>query len=264
MTIKLSFVISFNIQQPNKIHLKSVSNILLRMLAAMFSLSFRKIRHLFIIVGFMCIPLLTVGQNSQEISVTDFVREIQQWDKRNDKMSLVWWIPKEYWAIALKDNKQVPEEVVQQLETAFENYVLIWACDLKINIDGTMDFTKEDDIRKTIEFTDQKNRKHLPLAKSEVDEQAWTIAENMKPIFAQALGQMGSGLHFYFFRIEDENKQNLITASQPGEFKVSHSSAAFRWNLPLAILLPPKICSIDNEKMKGNWNYCPIHGTNLN
>jgi len=178
-------------------------------------------------------------------------------------MSLTWWIPNEYWRIVLNDNKQVPQETISQLENVFENYLMIWACDLTINSDGTMNYTTEEEINKSITVLDINNKKYFPLAKNQIDGEALTIAENMKPMFSQALGQLGRGIHFYFFEVTDQNGKNLINAKLQGQFKISHSNSDFHWKLPLSTLVPPKSCPIDGEKMNGTWSYCPFHGQKL-
>jgi hypothetical protein len=217
-----------------------------------------------ILIGILLsIPLLTLGQVESEVSMTELIREIQQWNKKENKMSLTWWIPNEYWRIALKDNKQVPQETINQFESVFEHYLMIWACDLTINPDGTMNYTTEEEINKSITILDNNSKKYFPLAKSEIDGEVLTIAENMKPFFAQALGQMGRGIHFYFFKVTDQNGKNLIHAKLPGQFKVSHSNSDFLWRLPLSTLMPPKFCPVDKERMKGTWSYCPLHGQKL-
>lgn len=217
-----------------------------------------------VLIGiFLSIPILTLGQVETEVSITELMKEIQQWEKKDNKMSLAWWIPNEYWRIALKDNKQIPQETITQFENVFEGYLMIWACDLTINSDGTMNYTKEEEINKSITIVDSNNRKYFPLAKNQVGREALTIAENMKPFFSQALGQMGRGIHFYFFKVTDQNGRNLIEAKLPGEFKVLHSNSSFLWRLPLSALMPLKVCPVDNEKMKGTWSYCPIHGQKL-
>lgn len=205
------------------------------------------------------VPVL--AQTTNDVKLTEFIADIQQWNKDNNKMTLSWWIPKEYWKIASADNKLVQPEVIEQLTDTFEDYVFIWACDLKIGFDGTMTFTEESEIRKTIKLIDNKGMEYTPLLDNQIEGMTLTIAENMKPLFSQALGQMGRGLHYYFFKVTD--KENLISASNPGGFKIIHSNSEFKWVTPLATLLPSKFCKVDNGKMKGNWLYCPMHGTKL-
>ena len=217
----------------------------------------------FLYIFLFSMPLLTKAQVNNDINITELIREIQQWNKTDNKISLAWWVPNEYWSLALQGDKRIPKETVKQLENAFGDYVLIWACDLNINLNGTMNFTSGEEIRKTISVVDKQGKVHHPLEKNQITEEALIIVENMKPYFAQAIGQVGEGIYPFFFQIKDKNKENLINATLPGQFRVSHSNSEFLWKLPLVTLLPPKFCTVDNEKMKGNWLYCPIHGQKL-
>lgn len=217
----------------------------------------------FTLILLILLPQFVSGQTTNTVSLTDFIREIQQWNKRDDKMTLTWWVPNEYWNIALKDNKQIPKETAIQFKNIFDKYVMIWACDLRINPDATMTYTEETEVRKTITLIDKDGNKYSPLSNDQVDIEALSIVENLKPVFAQALGQFGKGLCFFLFSVKDNKGDNLISAIEQGEFKVAHSNVEFTWRTPLTTLLPPKFCPIDNEEMKGNWLYCPIHGQKL-
>ncbi|HLT81430.1 MAG TPA: hypothetical protein VKZ86_10395 [Cyclobacteriaceae bacterium] len=211
----------------------------------------------------LSIPLTTIGQTETEVSLMDLMREIQQWNKRDNKMSMVWWIPTEYWRISLKDYGGISQETIEQVEILFEDYLVLWACDLSVNPDGTMNFASEEEIGKSITVLVGDSLEYFPLADDQIDAEVLTVAESMKPIFAQTLGQMGQGLHYYFFKVKDEDGKNLVQAKRKGEFKVSHSNAEFFWKLPLVTLMPPKFCPVDKEKMNGSWNYCPVHGKML-
>jgi hypothetical protein len=157
----------------------------------------------------------------------------------------------------------VTNATITTLENVFEPYFLVAVADLALNSDGSMLFTSEETIATSIKVLDMNGKEYTPLQRSQIDSDALRIQENMKPIFAQAMGQLGKGIYFYFFKIKDENGKNLISANAPGEFMVTHSSAEFKWKLPLPTLLPAKYCPIDKEKMNGSWSYCPIHGSKL-
>jgi len=203
------------------------------------------------------------SQNPGEVNMTDLIRETQQWAKQEDKMRLAWWIPNEYWRISLAGNKQIPSGTIEQLENVFRDYILICAADIIINMDGSMLFRDESEIRKTITIEDERGKKYKPLSGSEISLDAAAIAQNIKPMFAQVLGQMGQGMHFFFFSVQNNKNEAMISATKPGGFTVIYADNEFKWTLPLATLLPPKFCPVDKEKMQGNWKYCPIHGKSL-
>jgi hypothetical protein len=218
--------------------------------------------RLIICVYLLTVPLLSKAQESDDVNIVDLIKETQQWTKRDAKMSLAWWMPTEYWRISLKGNP-VPPETVDHIENLFKDYMMIWACDLTVNTNGTMAFTQEEEIAKSIVILDKNRKEYRPLGENEIDDEVLTIIKNMKPIFAQAIGQMGNGLHIFIFKVNDENNSRLINATLPGQFTVLHSNSEFVWKLPLPTLMPAKICPVDDERMKGNWIYCPIHGDKL-
>ena len=48
-----------------------------------------------------------------------------------------------------------------------------------------------------------------------------------------------------------------------GNFKVDIANESFVWKLPLVSLMEEKICPVDQQKMEGNWIFCPFHGEKL-
>jgi hypothetical protein len=213
-----------------------------------------------IVIFLVVLSKFVSGQINDKVVLTDFIRETQQWNRKDGRMTMAWWVPNEYWRIALKDNKQISKETIDRIENLFEEYVMVGVCDLKINADATMDFTEESKMRKDILLIDKDGAKYHALSKDDVNSETLELMESIKPMLTQLLGQFGNGLSFFFFSVKDKD---LIVATQQGEFKVIHSKTEFKWKLPLVSLLPPKHCPIDNEEMKGNWLYCPVHGKEL-
>ncbi|NQX81347.1 MAG: hypothetical protein HRT66_05055 [Flavobacteriaceae bacterium] len=212
---------------------------------------------------FILLSMTSFGQTNSKVDLIEFIREIQIWEKDGNNMSLSFWIPTSYWKIALEDNPQIPKETLSQIESAFKDYVFVCALDLDINADGTMDYTEETELRKTILIEDNRGVVYRPLAESNISDEAKSFASAIKPMFTQMFGQIGSGIHFYFFSIRDHESENIINEKKVGEFTIKHSSRNFKYLLPLVTLLPSKKCPKDGATMKGNWNYCPIHGLEL-
>lgn len=219
-------------------------------------------RLLFISIAFL-LSVAAFSQENYKINLTDYIREIQNWEKHGNNMSLVFWIPTSYWEIALKDSPGVTQETIDLIMATFKDYVFVSALDLNIDSDGTMSFTEEKELRSTISVEDSLGNVYLPLEKSKVSADVISYSELFEPIFAQYMGQMGAGMHIYFFEIKDEQGENLIDEYKTGEFTVNHSNKKFHFQLPLVTLLPPKFCPVDSAVMKGNWNYCPFHGVKL-
>lgn len=203
------------------------------------------------------------GQIYSNINKEELISELQKWEYNDNDMSLSFWIPTSYWRVTLDGNTQIPPETIKLIESVFENYVFVCAADIQIDNNGIMTFTADSVLRKTISIIDIEGNTYHPLTIDQISSDTKTIIAGIKPMFAQMLGKMGEGMHLYLFEIKDKKKNNIINEMENGGFTIKHSNHEFIWTLPLVTMLPPKYCPIDNEEMKGNWNFCPIHGEKL-
>ena len=212
---------------------------------------------------FVLLSFKSFGQSNGKIDLTEFIREIQKWQKQENNMSLAFWIPTSYWKVVLDDSPQVSKEALSQIEFAFKDYVVVGALDLDVNANGTMNFTTETELRKSISIQTQNGSIFKPIPESNISDEAKSFSSSLKPLFSQIIGQMGAGLHFYFFSVKDRDGKNILDERKNGKFTIKHSNINFDYSLPLVALLPPKVCPKDGASMKGNWNFCPIHGVRL-
>lgn len=203
------------------------------------------------------------GQTNPEVNLTDYIKEVQIWTKEQNNMSHTLWLPTSYWDLALKDNPSIPKQTVTQLKNTFKDYIFLCALDVTINSDGSFSFTSESDLRKSLYLQDSSGTKYYPLNSADISSDAKEFSKMLTPMFSQMLGQFGSGMYFYFFKVKDKKGNNLIDEFKTHDFNIYHSNKSFNYNLPLVALLPPKVCPIDQEEMKGNWLYCPFHGSKL-
>ena len=218
-------------------------------------------RTLLAVLVALALPLQ--AQTPVNVDLTEMVRELQQWQRADNKMKMMMWLPTEYWRIAIAANKQLPQDVTDEIERVLGDYVLILACDLAIKNDASMDFVSEVELRQRLSLYGKDGTPHPPLKDSEIDQEAMMLASNIKPVFSQMLGQFGRGMQIFFFHAKDANGALHAEAMKSGELRLRYGAEEFRWTTPLATLLPPKACPVDKASMKGNWTYCPFHGNKL-
>ena len=84
-----------------------------------------------------------------------------------------------------------------------------------------------------------------------------------QPTLAKFLGQFGEGMCVVLFEAKKIDGKPAIDITKVNHFTLSWEQANLKWTLPFASILPFKYCPVDNEQMKGNWNYCPFHGIKL-
>lgn len=220
-----------------------------------------KLRFLLYLIFFL--PITTLYGQTTEVNILEFIKDVQLWKKQEHKMFLSWWIPEEYWEISLADNKQLPPGTLENIQTVMKDYVLICAADLTFSPLGSLYGAEESDLRASLTLYDDAGKPYRPLTEDEISTDARFLAGSLKPVFAQAIGEMGKSMYLFFFSVKDEKNNNLIAAAKKGSFKVVHSNNEFLWKLPLPTLMPPKHCPVDNEKMSGAWSFCPFHGNKL-
>lgn len=201
---------------------------------------------------------------SQEKTQTDrMIEEIQQVKQNQTDMKLVWWIPTEYWEVALQENGSITPQQLEYLKELLNDYTIVAAGDYNLDSEsGVINFSVNDSSKKVV-FYGLQDQKVTPLKESEIDDKVLIIVnQTLKPLFAQMLGKMGSGVNFFIYN-NLENGKRIIDPNLPGSFKVDLNGEIFQWKLPLVSLMKEKTCPVDQQNMSGNWIFCPFHGNKL-
>lgn len=210
------------------------------------------------------IILFTLTAFSQKkVDQAELLKSLTIWKKESDKMSGTFWLPNSYWRIALEGNANVPKESIDLIENAFKDYLILCAIDLKIGNGTNMTFKLKDEIEKGLTVIDINKKKYRPLSENEISYDTKSFLSSISPMFAQMFGEMGKGMHFFVFKIKNDKGVNIFNEFEKGALIVNHSGNTFEWTLPLSALIDDKLCPVDETKMNGNWNFCPIHGKEL-
>lgn len=193
------------------------------------------------------------------IAETQYVRQIE------NNMKLLWWIPTEYWEVALENNKSsATEEQIKYLKELLDDYIIMVAGDYSLTTqNGEMSFNVNSNIKEKMFLYEPQGGKLKALKNDEIDGRVVVIVnETLKPLFAQMLGKMGGGAEFFIYNNKKDGTR-IIDPTKTGSFHVELGKENFLWKLPLISLMKEKTCPVDQETMEGNWIYCPIHGQKL-
>ena len=200
---------------------------------------------------------------SQEISLNDLLNETQKMSEKSGEMTLVWWVPEEYWRVSLAQDPTVTETQVAQIIESLRPYTVFFAVSGTMGPFGGLTFKTEPELRAGVRLKDGGGNVYSPLPDDQMNPDARNFLSTMKPVFANTIGPMGQNMHFFLFSSQDAKGKPIARATQEGNFSLTLGREEFRWRLPLSSLLPPKICPTDGEKLSGAWKYCPWHGTQL-
>ncbi|MBX3254520.1 MAG: hypothetical protein KF862_10295 [Chitinophagaceae bacterium] len=212
---------------------------------------------------FLILSLATVNAQSIKVaSVTDFVQECtKNYDDGGLNKQMAIWLPYNFWEI-IGDQINTPAEYIDNLVSQMKDYMLFCVVDYTSN-GSNISFKSADEIRKSIKLTDTSKIALKPLEEGEISTDIKQLIQYLQPVFARLLGQFGGGMQLFLFRAKNINGHPAINVATKNTFTLSWNTTSLTWRLPLASVLPPKFCTTDNEKMQGNWNYCPIHGVKL-
>ena len=195
--------------------------------------------------------------------VNALVQETQKMSKSADEMTIVWWIPEEFWQISFSQSPNMTPEQAEEFVTVLRPYMIIVAIDGTIGSYGGVTYKPEQTVRESIRLIDKRGTSYPPLNDDQIDAGAKDLLATMKPDFENMLGPMGKNMHFILFPSKNKRGREIVTATKEGHFSVNFGGREFKWRLPLGSLLPLKTCPIDGEKLNGAWKFCPWHGKKL-
>jgi hypothetical protein len=211
----------------------------------------------------LCGGMERVFAQESQVDLQALVQETQKMSQKADEMTLLWWIPEEYWRVSLTQTPNMPAAQVEEIVSHFAKYVLLVVVDGKMGSFGGITYKTEPEIRGSIEIKDKQGVSYAPLSEDKIDADTKNLLSMLKPVLINMLGPMGQNMHFFLFPMTSETGQKIAAAKNEGAFSVKLGERQFRWRLPLGSLLPAKICPTCNEKLSGAYKFCPWDGTKL-
>ena len=215
-----------------------------------------------LLFGWMASSLAREGPGFK-VNLNELTQETQKMSEKPDEMTLLWWIPEEFWRVSLAQDPTMTSAGIEEFIKVLRPYILIVAVDGKMGSFGGITYRSEADIQRSIQIKDGQGTYYRPLSQDKIDADTRIFLSMMKPALADMLGPLGQNMNFLAFPAKNRKGQNIVDVKKQGKFSVKLDEREFRWRLPLSSLLPPKICSNCKEKGSGAWNYCPWCGTKL-
>lgn len=202
------------------------------------------------------------AQPTKAINANDFVMECMHQEGDLQQSELAFWIPVEFWKI-VGDQMKLSPDAMSGVVAEMNHYMMFCVGDYSV-INQQLVFRTADEIRPSLKLVDSAKNIYLPLADKDISPTALILISKFQPSLAKMLGQFGNGITIFLFDTKNEKGISPFDVSKPNRFTLTWDNASLKWRLPFAAVLPVKYCPVDNEPMKGNWNFCPIHGAKLN
>jgi hypothetical protein len=208
----------------------------------------------------VCLILITKYCTVASNITNEIVKETLLQSKQSQVVRIAWWVPEEFWLESFKANPAMSKEQIDQFISFFHSYTLLIVVDGKIGIMGGVNYSDEQDIRKSLVLTSGSGVKYRPIDDSLLSADLKNFLIVMKPLMSNAIGALGQNMNFYVFQGNGPEDTPIIDAKSKGSFTVTLQNEEFRWRLPIAALLPRRTCPNCKETFPGTYNYCPYDG----
>lgn len=209
----------------------------------------------------ICAPAAATAQSAP--SLNDLIRETQKQSDDPGRITIAWWLPDEFWRLSARQNGGGATAQVEEMVKVLQPYLVVAVVDGKVGPLGGVDFVDGPALRDAVSVRDSGNKVYKPLPDSELPGDVRNLVAILRSMFANMLGPMGAGIEVFFFPARTASGAAIAAPTKEGGFSVHLGTQAFSWRLPLASLMPQKVCPEDGEKMNGAWKFCPWHGKAL-
>lgn len=205
----------------------------------------------------------------EDVNVDNLVRETQNSDSQ-DAITLVWWIPQEFWAISVSKDPSMSVAEREEFLKILEPYFMLGVVQGKVSSFGSTTFYDLETVKNqlTFYFEDSNGQRKILEPAQTISSDVELLQNIIRPMIEQMMGNFGQNFHFLTF--EDKNSQGdrHISPYEEGTITVQLSSDSSQEDINLTIDLPldalfvSRICP-NGKEAHVSWKYCPWDGTKL-
>ncbi|HMA12241.1 MAG TPA: hypothetical protein VKO83_10155 [Steroidobacteraceae bacterium] len=207
------------------------------------------------------LALCAIAPPTGVAGVADIMREVQRMTQANGDITMVIWMPQQFWEESMKGNPALTPEGRAQVLAPLADYALFGVMRAKVGAAGLTDIQPKAELVRNLKL--EVNGKAVqPLAPEAIAPAAQLLLSTMKPAMASMGGAAMAGMEFVVFPAKADGRP-LIDAMQAGTLQVSLYDQTYRWRTPLGSLLPVKVDSKSGEEFPGNYSFNPFTGDKL-
>jgi len=207
------------------------------------------------------LALCALAPSTRAAGAADIMREVQRVTQANGDITMVIWMPQQFWEESMKGNPALTPEGRAQVLAPLADYALFGVMRAKVGAAGLTDIQPKAELVRNLKV--EVNGKAVqPLAPEAIAPAAQMLLSTMKPAMASMGGPAMAGLEFVVFPARADGKP-LIDALQAGTLQVSLYDQTYRWRTPLGSLLPVKVDPKTGEEFPGNYSFNPFTGEKL-
>ncbi len=232
-------------------------------------------------LGLICLNILASGwffeskllaqdiKNLKDVEIDRLINETQV-SSSDEGITLVWWIPQEFWSVALHQDSSLSVANREEMLRILEPYFMLAVIQGELSSFGGARFYDEATVEQnlTVAFEDDRGRVETFTTLQQIPPDIEILQSTIRPMLSQMMGNMGQNFHFFTFTNVNEGEKPQISAYETGTIQVKLagigkiSDSEFEIELPLNSLFVPRVCP-NGKEAHVSWTFCPWDGTRL-
>lgn len=185
-----------------------------------------------------------------------------------DGVHLVWWMPPEFWEASLLREESMSVQQIEQVMEVIRPYSMLAIVQAEVSPFGVFTFYDKPQVAKNLVVSRKQGKKNIKIdIVKDVPNDLMLLQNQLKPILAAALGNMGQNFHFFVFA-EKKNGKRVASPYEEGVLSIllvdnkGKKIKPFDFETPLNSMFVPRICP-NGKEAHVSWKVCPWDGTKL-
>ena len=213
--------------------------------------------------------LATEPKEMENVDLNTLIKETQV-SNSGDGMSLVWWIPPEFWSVALSQDASMSATEREQFLSILEPYFMLGVVQGEMSSLGVTQFYDIERVRQnlSLSYENGDGEQIVLTPATEISSEVQMLQNMIKPMLEQMMGNMGQNFHFLTYEDLNSSGKRQVSPYEDGTIQIklagnnNVANGDFAIALPLNSLYVPRICP-NGEEAHISWEYCPWDGTKL-
>src|SRR5512146_2290639 len=134
-----------------------------------------------------------------DVDMTALIHETQKLVQGSGETGMVWWMPEEFWATSLSQNKKVTAAATEGFLKTVRPYMIFAVFHGTVGPFGGVTYTSAEQMRAGIRLVDAQGTSYPPLTDEQLSADLKNLLQIMKPVLANMLGPLGQNMQFFVF-----------------------------------------------------------------
>lgn len=202
-------------------------------------------------------------QSLRTVDLDAMTTDIQRFSPDADRLTMVWWIPGEFWQVSILQEPGGTQEAADEFAAAMDGFVVVAVVDGSLTAFGTPKFVPPAQTRNLVTLTDANGQPARPVPEAQLNEEMQGLLGILEPLMVQMLGPMGQNMAFLVYPDDNGQGGRLVDPTTDGNLQVMVGPDEYNIETPLPSLLEPVSCAECSREFQGNYKFCPFDGEGL-